>query len=149
MLPDQTIERRWHPNPGAFHTDHADNKARHREEAERRKEAEHWEKVKRQAEIAESFRRVASQLERARTDTRAKSKRTASKEGIKADISFPAISRVGGGAALGTVIGTAILPGIGTIAGAVLGGVGGAFAPSALRHGKTQHSENGKPSARP
>jgi hypothetical protein len=73
---------------------------------------------------------------------------TTSSDGDTADISVSTISRVGGAAALGTVIGTAIVPGPGTIMGAVLGGVLGALAPSILRYSKVHHQENGKPSAR-
>jgi hypothetical protein len=62
----------------------------------------------------------------------------------EADISDAAISRLGGGAALGTVIGTAINPGIGTAVGVVLGGIAGAFAPNILsraRKGKRNSSK--------
>ncbi len=55
-----------------------------------------------------------------------------SSSGSEADIDIATISRLGGGAALGAVVGTWVFPGAGSLAGAVLGGALGTFAPSIL-----------------
>lgn len=155
MAVDKTIEHRRRPYGDAYRTGYKDKKpewennaeARHRAEARHQEEARHWKEAKNRADLGRSLRH-ALQLSRARQVTRAKNEYVASGQGNRADISFSTISGVGGGAALGTVIGTAIIPGTGTIAGALLGGAIGAFVPNALRHGKAHHQENGKPSAR-
>jgi hypothetical protein len=61
----------------------------------------------------------------------------------EADIDFATISRLGGGAALGAVVGTWLFPGAGSLAGAALGGAVGAFAPSILLRVKPGALRNG------
>jgi outer membrane lipoprotein SlyB len=99
--------------------------------------------MKRRHELEELMQRVAAH----QVATRSKASRTtvlAKRDGDTAGISYAAISRVGGGAAVGTTLGTAITPGLGTIAGAILGGVVGAFAPSVLSHKKSSRRRKGR-----
>ena len=97
--------------------------------------------TKSRAKFEHSVLQAARDLHAARVDARNKGEYSA-KDVARADISFSAISRIGGVAALGTVIGTAIVPGIGTVIGAVLGGVVGGFAFSALSHKKSERRGN-------
>lgn len=140
MWSDDTIERRLVPDIDAYRRDSWDNRPTWREKDSqtlRREEA------KRRYELEQSIRErvIYLQISRPRpTEVRTR----ANSECTERDISYAAISRVGGGAALGTALGTAIGPGLGTVAGAVLGAVAGAFAPSVLPNKKFGSQENGK-----
>jgi len=69
--------------------------------------------------------------------------RTINEDSNRENINIYTISRLGGGAALGAVVGTWIFPGAGSLAGAAVGGALGAFAPSILLRVKSGDQRDG------
>lgn len=65
-------------------------------------------------------------------------------DGSTEDIDIYTISRLGGGAALGALVGTWIFPGAGSLAGAALGGALGTFAPNILLRVRLGVQRNGR-----
>ena len=147
MWPDKTIESRWSPNIDAYRRDYLDKKPVWKEDSEtlrreemERRNVEFEQYVKRVRRSAVQQAAAKSKMAHARAHTQ--KQHTVSKDNDGANISFATISRIGGGAALGTAIGTGIAPGFGTIAGATLGGLSGAFAPSILSRKKSDRQSD-------